>query len=375
MITDPEFAPFSHAMLDPAGRAALRTKLIVSAAQLETAAFLRRHGKEVARTSSSLTEFLSGWCQGDATIEEAMLLPLAIRSVRNGDLDPVWIAALSAAHLHAIGREGEWHATFAQHAPVRFGCRQTPPIRDIAVTAWKDRVEVSLDGCAPITVGTIESDIPMAPFTRVCVPILGPNTQRVLPMDNSVAFTHASFHEVERQLAEAHAILARGSPEYLKWVEDSLSAVVPVESPAENALQSFSLTGFNGVVFVSFPSPPVKIAEMLVHECSHQYFHFGLLDTLFSNGMDKSLYWSPYVAKDRPIDRILIAFHAFANIVLFYRACLAAGVSELSETAEREIAFNLQHLGAMSDYLQRSRGLSPTGRGLFEPLRDELFRC
>lgn len=374
MITDPEFAPFSYAMVDPAGRAALRTKLIVSAAQLETTAFLRCRGDEVARSSSGLTEFLSVWCQGDVTIEEAMLLPLAIRSLRNADLDPVWIAALSAAHLHAAGREGAWRATFAQKAPVRFGCRQTPPIRDLAVTAWKDRIDVSLDDCAAMEVGTMKSDIPMVQSTPAGVPILGRNTQRVLPLDNSVAYTHASLDEVERELAEALSILGRSAPEYLKWIEDSLSAIVPVESPAENALQSFSLTGVNGVVFVSFPSPSLKIAEMLVHECSHQYFHFGLLDTLFTNGMDTSLYWSPYVSQNRPIDRILIAFHAFANIVLFYRACLAAGASDLSEAAEREIAISLPHLGAMSDYLQRSRGLSPTGRGLFEPLRDELFR-
>ncbi len=92
--------------------------------------------------------------------------------------------------------------------------------------------------------------------------------------------------------------------------------------------------------------------------------------------MDDALYWSPYVQKNRPIDRILIAFHDFANIVLFYRKCLAAGVGDdLSQTAEMEIASNLEHLVAAERLSPGSRvDSSPTGRGSFEPLRDELFR-
>jgi HEXXH motif-containing protein len=89
--------------------------------------------------------------------------------------------------------------------------------------------------------------------------------------------------------------------------------------------------------------------------------------------MDDALYWSPYVQQNRSIDKILIAFHAFANIVLFYRDCLAAGMMDNRETAQEEIADNLQHLGPMGEHLQHSRGLSPAGRTLFELLRGRLF--
>ncbi len=374
MIADREFAPFSHATLDPAGRLALRNNLIVTAAQIQTTAFLRRHGVEVARTSSGLTDVLSNWCQCRASIHEAMLLPSAVRTIREADVDPVWLAATSAAHLHAAGRDGEWRATFAKPAPVRFGFRQTPPISDLVVSAVRGRVEVSFDGGPVVDLSTMDADVPSVRVNQVCVPILGPQTQRAFPVDDSVEFARCSLDEVVSEVAEARSILSQKAPAYLKWIEDALSAVVPVEPPQEGATQSFSLPGVHGVVFASFPTSPLKIAELLVHECSHQYFHFGLLDTLFSNGMDDALYWSPYVQKNRPIDRILIAFHAFANIVLFYRECLAAGESKWSQTAEMEIASNLEHLVAMSGYLQKSRGLSPTGRGHFDPQRDELFR-
>jgi hypothetical protein len=374
MIADPEFAPFSHATLDPVGRAELRAKLIVASAQVQTAIFLRRHGAEVARASSGLTDVLSRWNQCGGTIDQAMLLPLAIRTIRDSKLDPVRIAALSASHLNWSGHEGEWRATLAEPSRIRFGIRQTPPIREIAVSASGGRVEVSLDGRPAIEIGQLKPDVPVLHFNQSWVPILGRETQPTLPVDDSAELASLSLPEVNQCLSEAHSILSRSAPDYLKWVEDAVSAVVPIVPPGENVLQSFSLPGVNGVIFVSLPSPPLKVAELLVHECSHQYFHYGLLDTLFSNGMDTALYWSPYVQKDRPIDRILVAFHAFANIVLFYRACLAAGTDDFSETAEMEIESNLQHLAPMSEYLDRSRGLSPTGRGLFEPLRDELFR-
>ena len=175
-------------------------------------------------------------------------------------------------------------------------------------------------------------------------------------------------------LAESASILWSYAPAYLGWVEEALSAVVPIPKFDAIATQSFSVQGLNGVVFASFPEPALRMADTLVHEASHQYFHYGQLETIFTNGMDTGLYPSPYVGKDRPIDRILIAFHAFANLVLFYRACLASGLIEGREVAEREIAFHLRHLGPMSRFLESSPGLSSGGRGLFEPLREELFR-
>ncbi len=258
MIADPEFAPFSHATLDPSGRAALRTKLIVTAAQIQMTAFLRRHGVEIARASSGLADVLFSWCQCRASIHDALLLPVAVRTIREADVDPVWLAAVSAAHLHAAGRDGEWRATFAKPASVRFGFRQSPPLRDLVVTAREGRIEVSFDGGPSVDVGTMNVDVPSVQVNQACVPILGPQTQRSLPVDDSVEFARCSLHEVGCEIAEARSILSRKAPDYLKWIEDALSAVVPVEPPQEGATQSFSLTGVNGVV---------RLCHFLRHRC------------------------------------------------------------------------------------------------------------
>lgn len=375
MTIDPsEFASFSHAAFDSAARSNLRARLIIDSAKVRTARLLRQHGDELARSSSGLADVLSTWCQCEATIEQAMRLPLALITLRDCGRDPVWIAALSAAHLHSEGREGEWQASFASPEPLAFGLRLTPPAREIRVSARAGRVEVSLDGGPALPFDTPEFVLPGITIGGTRVALLGARSQATSPVDGSESFSEVSIETVTNTLGGTASILRTCAPSYLGWVEDALSAVVPLRPYDETHTQSYSVQGLNGTVFASFPTPALKMAELLVHETSHQYYHYGQLQTLFSNGMDETLYWSPYVQKGRPIDRILLSFHAFANIVLFYRNCLSAGMTEDRDLAEYEIAFNLNHLGPMSQHLQSSRGLTPAGRSLFEPLRDELFR-
>lgn len=69
----------------------------------------------------------------------------------------------------------------------------------------------------------------------------------------------------------------------------------------------------------------------------------------------------------------IFAFRSFANIVCLYRACLDEGVRECRELVEEGIESRLAYLGPMSKNLERSSYLSPSGRGFFEPFREELF--
>jgi hypothetical protein len=56
----------------------------------------------------------------------------------------------------------------------------------------------------------------------------------------------------------------------------------------------------------------------------------------------------------------ILAFHLFANIARFCRACLDEGLRESRELVEEGIESRLAHL-------------SSSGRVLFEPFREELF--
>jgi len=47
---------------------------------------------------------------------------------------------------------------------------------------------------------------------------------------------------------------------------------------------------------------------------------------MFTRGATSRLYYSAGVRRDRPLDRILLAYHAFANVLLMYRDVLRGGL-------------------------------------------------
>ena len=93
------------------------------------------------------------------------------------------------------------------------------------------------------------------------------------------------------------------------------------------------------------------------------------------DGKDDTLYFSPFRNTGRPIYNILITYHAFANVVLFYRTALAHGLSadETSALAVQERVKELEEkLQPLEQALQATTSLTPLGLALWEPLRGQL---
>jgi hypothetical protein len=369
MTSDPALAPFSHPAVDPRRRCELRAALIIGAARQYAQTLLRHCGGGLALASSGLSDLLTSWSDGEIRFEDALQVPLSLRTIRAGALDPLWVAAQIGAHLHAHGHEGRWRIRVGSPAPLAFGWRVTPPGQDIAVDAVDEHVRICVDN-APVPFVGDACDVP---FGGAGVRIVGSGFQQAYPFTSLADISDIDPADIASTLRETASLLEQYAPQYVDWVAGALAAVVPLRCPGEDMFQSFSLRGVNAVVFASFPSPPLKLAELLVHETSHQYYHFAQYRTTFSNGKDEKLYHSPYVQKGRPIERILIGFHAFANVVLFYRACLAARMRDGSDAAAKEIAYNMECLRPMADAIDASPGLTPAARELFEPLRQELF--
>lgn len=108
------------------------------------------------------------------------------------------------------------------------------------------------------------------------------------------------------------------------WIERVLKYLCLVHSPA-TAMHSGSFESYFGFVFMTDRPDPVKSAEMLIHECSHQYLSILTRFTELTDD-DGRLYYSPFVKKERPAERILLAYHAFANVESFYKDCIRAGI-------------------------------------------------
>ena len=110
---------------------------------------------------------------------------------------------------------------------------------------------------------------------------------------------------------------------------------------------------------------------MRVHECTHQDFYVTSRVADVVDGRDKTLYYSPAVQRQRPLNKILVGYHAFANILLFYRTLLSRGFSgngycrSIEERLTAEVA-------ELERPLRDNPALTSAGVDLFAPLMELL---
>jgi HEXXH motif-containing protein len=106
--------------------------------------------------------------------------------------------------------------------------------------------------------------------------------------------------------------------------------------------------------------------EMLVHEASHQYYEIADWLAPLTNGTDTALYYSPFKRAERPIDRLLTAYHAFANVLLLY--IQLANKDAHANYVKAEAQTLITQLRDTQAALERSPGLTVGGELLWRTL-------
>jgi HEXXH motif-containing protein len=175
-----------------------------------------------------------------------------------------------------------------------------------------------------------------------------------LPIDDIVA-----------PLRDAWRLIERASPETFQWCGRVVTDVIALAGDAGTS-RSGSNRDAPGQLALSVPASPLTLAELFVHECSHQYFHLAEELGPVDDGSDSRLYWSPLTRSERPLDRILIAHHAVANIIRFYRAVAARGL-DVDGHAEAELDRQAVCLHALETTLEKTGALTDRGRALYTP--------
>lgn len=304
-------------------------------------------------------------------------------------LDPheaLCAAAGVALHRAERGRPLTFEVTLERTAPFRFGRYELGLASRIALSSDGASVELSLtdDATSRPRLVTLRREgesgawlsrsIPGAPVVRFgdrSVPLYSslphgePLPERLVPSSPAEAARAGELFEA------AFGLVARRAPTYRAWVERAVRALIPVTSaPGTTASSSFELVP--GVVALSHASPTLAVADALVHEASHQ--HFFLLSQCgpVDDGSDDGLYWSPAPRAYRPIGKILLAYHAFANIQLFLRECIDNGIGD-SAGEERAACCALlaayeAPVAELARPLDTTGALTPLGRALYEPL-------
>jgi len=211
------------------------------------------------------------------------------------------------------------------------------------------------------------------------LPSIGSGRRRLVLLPRSAALDTGVFRDVDDAalaletfspdlieiLTQALDLLEEHLPHYFDWVVRIIRRVAVLQS-GRNVLHSGSPENQYGTILISDNSRVLSVAEMLIHEASHQYFE--LLNKLGPT-VDPShtaLYYSPVKQCDRPLHKILLAYHAFANVMLFYRGVAGCGLAD-SRFAKFQNVLN-DELRQLEQPLLSNDAILPVGRVLVEPL-------
>ena len=109
---------------------------------------------------------------------------------------------------------------------------------------------------------------------------------------------------------------------------------------------------------------------MLVHESSHQHFflakHLGPID----DGSDKNQYFSPMVNDNRPLEKMLLAYHALINMGSLYRAMKGLNATHQDFVSKR-IGYIFKKLEHVEPVVRDARAFSEMGQAIYDRLAEE----
>jgi hypothetical protein len=355
--------------------------------------FLERHGTGLDQKGRGLTTALTAWLRQDpdygavcnfsfGDIHASLLLD------QPGEVERS--AAALAIHLHAFGLEGEWHFQLENPASFFFDRWLLPPCDAVRVSAASSLVliDTRTEGgwrqtAFRRTVSGWESD------TAQCLPVLNcPGlrcrivTAEYLPPASTALLLAKGLYDGDSRNTDTALVVETGTAAvqlisecaeiYRPWVAEVVRDLIPLP-PRPGILHSASGKLAPGIISVTNQDLRCALAEQLVHEATHQ--HLYLLTRLgpIDDGTDESLYFSPFRNMGRPIFYILFAYHAFANVLLFYRTAKAHGMSE-DEPGITDQDKLKEDILVLEKALETTKALTPIGQALFEPLRDLVHR-
>jgi hypothetical protein len=358
-------------------------------AQAYTQHFLRIHRSKIDGSSSGLSDFLERWA--GATSDFSVAWNYVFGDVRRAVTEPaspekiVQTAALLGLWIMMAGLAGQFSWRCSRSVRPILNNYLLPECSELE--AWASGTQIALtmghDGVqrdATFDLVGAEWDSKQAHALNTCtfdaVRFSFAPPLSIFPVGQDDGETYERTiseldrNDVERfntQCIESLCLVKETAPSFLPWIGRVLRYVVPVRPPPGGGITSGSSVHWPGVIELSFDCGPFAIAEMLIHECAHQYFFLLARTGPVEDGTDPKLYYSPLKDTGRPIQMILTGYHAFANILLFYRACQTAKIRDNGYCARNEAAL-VPQLRQLEDALRQSKALTQVGQSLWFPL-------
>lgn len=173
-----------------------------------------------------------------------------------------------------------------------------------------------------------------------------------------------------QNIEAALTVLSKAGSHYLPWVRPLFRGVAATPLTYDDMRQSGSYTSHPGVFSCGFPGGAESIAEVIVHEVSHQ--NYLLLNAVFPLAQDRDgeKYYSSLKRSERPVSRVFLAYHAAANMALFWDDLSKR--MDLNEYYVAEKTEMSEHATSLGEVLNNATGLTESGALLFKTQHELL---
>jgi len=335
---------------------------------------------------------LEGWSTGHPAFEAAWSGPFELlqEALRGESMSLIEEAAVAGAiACHAAGMPGSWNINLMKPGAFRWGSLQLPTadylsIRSDGATAF---IKNSLGGADELSLRVERagkvwnvkdlkgscSRLPTLPLSNGEFITVSPEPLPESFDEKGAPVQRVDYNATEESVLvpkEALDLLGNHSSIYYAWVSRLIRKLVPVVAD-KGLLTSASYDRRPGVVAASYRVNPEAFAEMLSHEASHQ--HWYLLTSAWGvvDGSDNQLYYSPAKDQPRPLYNILLAYHAFGNVLLMLDSLVESRGFDTPFTRRRrrELPAQLEMLEAP---LRTSRGITEAGHCIWQPISERV---
>jgi ADP-heptose:LPS heptosyltransferase len=346
--------------------------------------FHNKHGHILRETVPDSEAVWARWLSTQAawTIDWHRALGALGRSWTSCDRTEItrrWVEVL--LHLSQRGIAGTWHARFGRPVSLHFRSGLLENVVEVRVNRGNGALgpftvkteSAARKGFSPVSAWL--SHRPHVCWRGLVLPVFSVNDMSQLEGEQAPCSTTQPESITDEawlwNLAQAAQLLDDHAPAYAKWVRRVVRHIVPLSTSSGRTLSS-SDPRAPGVVRLSLDHDPATIAELLVHEASHAYFQLLEQTGPVDDGSDQQLYYSPFKQADRPVRVILLTYHAFANVVLLYRALLRSRAPVSKRHVLGEVNDTLRKLEPLEDALFTTRALTPAGAAVRSALKARL---
>lgn len=312
---------------------------------------------------------------------------------------PVAAVVQALFGLHALRIAGNWIATLEQPVRVSMGGHLFDLQGDVSIDAAPDRIRVRALRLEPLTFAwsgtawTLSGEAPHALWryaapaffayagfensyvqTWEIPPAAAPSMDLRLtwPQQPASCGTLGLGPAVAAQMDDVFGLLDQIGPTYVPWCQPVLRGIAACPSFDPEMRSSASYSEHAGIVSAAFPLSTPHLAEILVHELSHQYYlMLNVAMPLLRKEASKTLHYSSLKNRQRPLDMLFFAYHATSNMALFWHDVLAASTPHTALAAE-ELARQVAHTESLDANIAASGGLSEAGQAMFEGQRTLL---